>query len=442
MRVFFFDVHLLYRYLYAHVYYDIFMAHSTVAILAHGTTFVKQLIVDSFFANIPKLRLVSIEKPTNTQTLPPNLFFYPVDHFGLQLSQEVKNERVLDWLKEKGWRTAKSYKLDLHAKQLWRIHSSSDFFLLLILQLHLSGQGLPSQVFCNIAEFLNLSKIAREDNPFLTIYPIRYVKALICCQDEAEMANSMREILGRLQRDGFELASHYRYTGTNPGDIRKEFLASTEPEQLILVLDGFCYSVVSNLFGTKIATKGFDAKKVTKYKRNAINLVACAKEAWAHLEENKPEGLNLSKNAVPAALPEAAVVCASLDPNGLMPSLLQLALEPETKSTIRKEMEESIGQFNNNVEASETAAEAQNRSKLGTKGQALVGKSAFKKTLEGFGDLWIGGKAAMVVSENSMLSTMVEHFAQNPNLVLYKMEEGRKVYIQYMAEIMGFELGE
>ena len=73
----------------------------------------------------------------------------------------------------------------------------------------------------------------------------------------------MREILGRLQRDGFELASHYRYTGTNPGDIRKEFLASTEPEQLILVLDGFCYSVVSNLFGTKIATKGFDAKKVT-----------------------------------------------------------------------------------------------------------------------------------------------------------------------------------
>lgn len=117
------------------------------------------------------------------------------------------------------------------------------------------------------------------------------------------MAATMKEILKRLHRDGFSSADSCRYVGTNPHEIRKTLLASAETDDFIFAMDAFAFSIVSNLFGTKIASTGFTDRKKNKFKTEAVNLVACAKECWAALERNKQEGMQISKNSVPASVP-------------------------------------------------------------------------------------------------------------------------------------------
>ena len=96
----------------------------------------------------------------------------------------------------------------------------------------------------------------------------------------------MKGILEKLRRDGFSLGEDYRYVGTNPHVIRQKILASADTEEFVWALDAFCFAIVSNLFGTKIASSGFSDKKSKKFKDEAIRLVSCAKECWAALENS------------------------------------------------------------------------------------------------------------------------------------------------------------
>lgn len=172
-----------------------------------------------------------------------------------------------------------------------------------------------------------------------------------------------------------------------------------------------------------------------------VKLVDCAKECWEALERNKEDGLQISKNSVPASVPEMAIICGGLDPTGVMPSLLQLALTPEAKRMLREEIDQAIGEFNPNDEAVITARNAQDKSRIGHKGSALMGAENFKTLAEGLNDIWDGGEESLSVASKNALSPAVEYITQNPNTVLGVMEEGRQKYLEHMFGVLGMELG-
>lgn len=201
----------------------------------------------------------------------------------------------------------------------------------------------------------------------------------------------MKSILAKLHRDGFSLSDNYQYQGTNPHEIRRVLMSSAEADEFVFAMDVIGFALVSNLYGTKIARSGFTDKKKGKFQREAIALVSCAKENWEALERGKPATLQISKNSIPASMPEIAIIVGGLDPSCVMPSMLQLALKQETKNTMRAEIDEAIGEHNTNEEAALTATKAQDKSRIGHKGSALLGKEQLRKLAESLDDVFHEG---------------------------------------------------
>ena len=180
-------------------------------------------------------------------------------------------------------------------------------------------------------------------------------------------------------------------------------MSSSETDDFVFAADAIGFSLASNLYGTKIATQGFSDKKKGKFGREALALVSSAIECWKALEAKKPGSLQISKNSIPASLPELAIIVGGLDSNCVMPAMLQLALSDETMDTIRSEIDDAIGMNNSNSDARETAIRAQNRSKIGHKGSALMGKEKFRELAESLGDCWEGGAKSVLVGAGNSL---------------------------------------
>ena len=81
----------------------------------------------------------------------------------------------------------------------------------------------------------------------------------------------------------------------------------------------------------------------------------------------------VSVNAVPAAIPEIALVIAGLKANAILPGLLQPALTAETKEVIRDEIDTTIGGDSDESEAKKAAVIGNSKSKVGLKDDPLLG---------------------------------------------------------------------
>lgn len=103
-------------------------------------------------------------------------------------------------------------------------------------------------------------------------------------------------------------------------------MASSETEEFIFAADAIGFSLASNFYGTRVASQGFTDKKKNKFDAAAVRVIDCAKACWKKLESTKPPGLQISKNAILASVPEIAVIVGGVDPNSVMPAMLQLAL--------------------------------------------------------------------------------------------------------------------
>lgn len=187
--------------------------------------------------------MVCVENVSDLHLRPPNLFWYSFLWSDFASAETVTEEKAIGWAKDQGWKTAKATNICVRRPHLSRLFSKSDLFISLILHQHLLGSGFPLEVFSNIVCFLNLANFAKINNPYLDIYPLRFLKVLVYHQEEREMASSIKEILQKLHRDGFSLADSYRYVGTNPHEIRRTLMASSETDDFIYAMDAFGFSM-------------------------------------------------------------------------------------------------------------------------------------------------------------------------------------------------------